>query len=323
MTLQPRSRLGYGLALLAPFAWAMTSPGLSYLLTNYHVPSLTLAFWRDAFIAVVCIAALGLFQPKLLRVGRSELLRFAVVGAVSIGIYHGLWTWSVALNGAAVGVVMIFLFPTFVSVGAWLLFREPLGWQHIAALALSLTGCALVVRLYDPGLFRANWLGAIVGLLTALTHTVYVLFSQRSVQRHSPWTSLTYTFLFGSLMLLVLLFVAAPGQVFAVGATATPWLVLLFISLGPTLGGYAIFTLALRSVPSKSASLLAVLEVPLATLIAVIFLGERLELAQTVGMALILASIVLPQLLSGARERRRPAREPAAGLSDGAEYTRP
>jgi drug/metabolite transporter (DMT)-like permease len=314
---QKGDRAGYALAFLAPFVWSLTSPGLSYLLTHYHVPALTLAFWRDAVIAAACLAAIGLLRPPLLRATWRELASFAVIGAVSIGIYHGLWIWSVALNGAAVAVVMIFLYPTFVSIGSRVLFREPLRWQHVVALALSLTGCALIVRLYDPAVFRANWLGALVGLLTALTHSVYVLFSQRSVQSRSPWTSLTYTFLFGSLVLLALTLLLTPGQLFAVGETAAPWLAILFISLGPTLGGYAIFTLALRSVPSKLASLIAVLEVPLATLIAVLFLGERLEWPQALGIALILIAIILPQLLrSELRRSDSQAARQSAGQAD-------
>ena len=45
--------------------------------------------------------------------GRELLMRvqdgLALVGAISIGIYHALWVFSVALNGAAVAIVLMFL----------------------------------------------------------------------------------------------------------------------------------------------------------------------------------------------------------------------
>jgi drug/metabolite transporter (DMT)-like permease len=301
-----RHRTGQGLAVAAALIWSLTSPGLKFLLTEGAHP-LALAFWRDAIIAIACVSGLLLFRPALMKVAARDLVGLAATGAISIGIYHALWVWSIALNGAAVAVVLIYLFPTFVSVGSWLLFREPLRWTQIVALAVSLVGCALLVRIYDQAVFQVSWLGALVGLLTALTHTVYVLYSQRSVQSRSPWTSLTYTMLFGSITLLILLGASIawgvaintpePLRVFYVGNNWVPWLVLVFLALGPTLGGYGIFTAALRFIPGRVASLIVVVEAPISSLLAVWLVGEHLEWPQIVGMLLILSAIGLPSLL--------------------------
>ena len=239
-------RTGYMLTILAAVVWAATSPAIKYLLDTLHVPALAIAFWRDAFIAAACGLVLLAVRPSLLRVSRRDLRGLALVGAISIGIYHALWVFSVALNGAAVAVVLIYTFPTFVTIGAWLLFGERIRWPQIAALALALLGCALLVRAYDPAVLQVSWLGILVGLSTGITHAGYVLYSQRSVESRSPWTSMTYTMLFGSIMLLVLWFasaafgaaeaVGADSVVRAVGASATPWLALLVLALGPTLG---------------------------------------------------------------------------------------
>jgi len=301
-----RHRTGQALAVASALVWSLTSPGLKFLLTEGAHP-LALAFWRDAIIALACVSGLVLFRPGILKVAPRDLIGLAATGAISIGIYHALWVWSIALNGAAVAVVLIYLFPTFVSIGSWLLFGEPLRWTQIVALVVSLLGCALLVRIYDQAIFQVSWLGALVGLLTALTHTVYVLYSQRSVQTRSPWTSLTYTMLFGALTLLVLLVASVgwnvminspePLQVFHVGSDWLPWLVLVFLSLGPTLGGYGIFTAALRFIPGRVASLIVVVEAPISSLIAVWLVGEHLEWPQIIGMLLILSAIGLPSVL--------------------------
>ena len=266
-------RTGYLLTIFAAVVWAATSPAIKYLLDTLHVPALAIAFWRDAFMAAACALVLLAVRPSLLRVSWRDLRGLALVGAISIGIYHALWVFSVALNGAAVAVVLIYTFPTFVTIGAGLLFGERIRWPQIAALALALLGCALLVRAYDPAVFQVSWLGTLVGLSTGITHAGYVLYSQRSVESRSPWTSMTYTMLFGSIMLLVL-------------------------ALGPTLGGYALFTLALRYIPGRLASLAVMIEAPVSVLLAVIFLGERLEWPQLLGIALILGAVGLPRLLA-------------------------
>jgi len=251
-------------------------------MTQYATPGLTLALWRDLLIALVCGGGLLAFRPSLLHIGRRAVGHLALTGMVSIGIYHALWLWSVTLNGAAIAVVLIYTYPAFVTLGAWALFREPIKKVHLAALALALAGCALVVRAYDPAILRISWLGAMVGLLTALTHTVYVLVGQRNAPSISPWATLAYTMTFGSLTLLALALAAdqlAPMTRSYIWAIETPaaWAILAIIAIGPTLGGYALFTLSLRHIPGKVAGLISVIEAPVATLIAVTLLGERLE----------------------------------------------
>jgi DME family drug/metabolite transporter len=312
--MRQETRSGYLLAGLAAVVWASTSPAIKYLLDTQHVPALAIAFWRDAFIAFACVFTMLAVRRDLLRVSLRDLRGLALVGAISIGIYHALWVFSIALNGAAVAIVLIYTFPTFVTLGAWLIFRERIRWPQVAALALSLLGCALLVRAYDPAVLRVSWLGTLVGLGTGLTHAGYVLFSQRSVETKSPWTSLAYTMLFGAIALLILWLISgAVGAtaaaetaniVRAVGDNATPWLALLILALGPTLGGYALFTIALRYMPGRIASLIVVIEAPMSVLLAVALLGERLEWPQMLGMALILGSIGLPRLLTS--DERRP-----------------
>jgi drug/metabolite transporter, DME family len=297
---------GHGLVVMAAIIWSLTSPGLAYLL-NAGAHPLALAFWRDVIIAFVALGGLYVFRPNALKVDRQTLAGLAITGAISIGLYHALWVWSIALNGAAIAIVLTYLFPTFVSIGGWLVYGDRVRWPHMIALIVSLIGCALLVRMYDPGVFQLNWLGALIGVLTALTHTVYVLYSQRSVLSINPLASLSYTMLFGAITLLVILAGAmiwgnvqgdlVPWRVFSIGEGWLGWLILAGLALGPTLGGYGIFTAALRYMPARVASLIVVIEAPISTLIAVWFLGERLEPLQVVGMACILGAIGLPALL--------------------------
>jgi DME family drug/metabolite transporter len=306
-------RTGYGLSLSAALAWSTTGVLIKYLL-DMGAPRLAVAFWRDALIALACLAGLLVLRPQALRVGWRDLRGFASIGAISVGLYHALWVTSIALNGAAVATVLIYTFPAFVTLGAWLLFREPIGRPQILALALAMLGCALVVRAYDPAVLRVSWVGALVGLSTGMTHAGYVLFSQRAVQSHSPWTSLGYTMVFGALALLVLNLVLEPGQLFAIGSSATPWLLLLVLALGPTLGGYALFTAALRYIPGRIASLITVIEAPASALLAALILGERMEWPQLLGLALIVGAIGLPRLLA---DGRRPTTDDRrAGLNE-------
>lgn len=293
--------IGYLLCVLAAITWSATSPGLSYLIETYHVPALVLAFWRDAFIALACLIGMGavhfLRRAPFPRLSGAEWRAYGITGAISIGVYHALFVLSVALNGAALGIVLIYLYPAFVTLGARIFFKERLRAVQVAALILAVAGSALLVRAYDPAVLRLNWLGVLVGVASAATHAGYVLFNQRAVSRHSPWFSLTLTMSFGTLTLLGLALLSEPpAALVSIGPGAAPWLIIAALAVGPTLGGYILFTTALRHIPGQIASLIVVVEAPIATTTAVLLLGERIEPLQIVGMICVLAAAVLPGL---------------------------
>lgn len=313
--MRPAPRTGYTLGIAAALAWASTSPGIKYLLDSFGTPPLTLAFWRDGYIALALGIALliagkrGTNGRHPIVVGWRDLRGLAITGAISVGVYHALWVWSILLNGAALAIVLIYTYPTFVTLGASLFFREQIERQHTIALCLAFVGCVLLVCAYEPAFMAVSWLGIVVGLGTGITHAGYVLLSQRAVTRHSPWVTLFWTMLFGAVVLFMLtMAVQGPGTLLTVGAGVTPWLVLLLLSLGPTLGGYALFTLALRHIPGRVASVLVLIEAPISTLIAVVFLGERLLWPQVLGMVFILIAAALPALVAQVSFWQRTAR---------------
>lgn len=312
----PSPRLGYLLCVAAALVWSGTAPGISYLLGTHGMTPLTLAFWRDAIIAVACLGGIAAFSlargRPLPRVSRADMRGFAVMGVISVGIYHALFVTSIALNGAALGIVLIYLYPAFVTLGARLIFKEVISPTQVVALLLALVGCGLLVRIYDPAVLRVSWLGIVVGVLSAATHAGYVLFNQRAVTNHSPFLSLALTMSFGAVTLLVLTLLAeGPAGIALPGAGWDLWLALLALALGPTLMGYAMFTSSLRHIPGRIASLIVVIEAPITTLAAVLLLGERIEPAQAAGMGLILAAAVLPGL-----PLRLPRRAPKIAAGD-------
>ena len=295
---KPVTNSGYLISLLAALTWSLTGPGVKLVNDIFHFHPLSLAFWRVIFIACALLIAIALFKRSLLQVTTRQLRWLALAGVIGIGIYQAIFVYSIALNGAAVGIVLVYVFPVFVTLGSWLFFREPLGLNQIIALVISVLGCALLVRAYDPAVFQLNAWGAVIGLLSALAHATYTLISRHmsSIGNTHPATTLTYTFGFGLLTLTVLVLIAARSATFAVNPQALPAVALL--ALGPTLGGYILFNLALTRLPSPIVSLIVVAEAPIAALIGVLFLGEHLEMWQVAGIGLILVAIVLPTVLN-------------------------
>lgn len=281
-----RSLNGYVISLLAAISWAFTAPGIGYLL-SLQVPKLTIAFWRDAFVALGIFAIFAVYSPRMLRVNRKTLTGLLIAGVVSIGVYHVLWVYSVQFNGPPLAVVLVYTYNAFVALGARILFKEPLRRNQFIALAISLVGLVLAVKAYDLSTLQTSWLGTSIGVASALAQTVYVLYNQRFITSVNPLVSLGYQMAFGALAILALMLVIDPAQVSAVSG-AQQWLILIALAIGPTLGGYGFFNLALRFIPGKVAGLISVLEVPFAAGITYVVFGDALSAPQYLGMVLVL-----------------------------------
>jgi drug/metabolite transporter (DMT)-like permease len=180
------------------------------------------------------------------------------------------------------------------------------------ALLLAMAGIVMVSQAYavlETGSAGLNTVGLLAGVGTGFTWATYALLGRSTTQNYSPWTSLCYAFFFGALFLLPLQWLAgglfasanigqprgfAPtGIDSAFALSADGWAVLLLLALGPTLGGFGLYTFGLSHLPASVATLLGTLEPVFSIVFAYILFAERLDGVQVAGAALILWSVVM------------------------------
>ena len=291
---------GYLICIVATVLWSSTAIFIAYLTKTYQLPPLVLAFWRDLFLAITLGLVFAVFTPKWLRVDFRDL-KFLFLYGFMLSLFNSLWTISVALNGAAVSTVLVYYSPAITAVLGWRLFGERLGGVKIAAIVLSILGCVLVSGAYNPATWQLNALGIITGLLSGFGFAGYSLMGKASSKRGiNPWTVMVYTFGVAAIFILGYNFFYAwlpPGiasmNLFWLGNQWVGWLVLLILAVGPTVGGYGLYTVSLTYLPASVANLIATLEPAMTAVLAFLFLGEMLTIPQLVGSGLIIGGVVL------------------------------
>jgi drug/metabolite transporter (DMT)-like permease len=299
---------GYTVAFISAVILSTTAIFIRFLTQNYHLPALVLAVWRDVIVTLTMLAALGLLKSALLRVERRHL-RYLVLYGLVLAIFNSLWTLSVSLNGAAVSTVLAYCSPGFTALLGWWLLKEHLDWAKILAVILCLGGCVLISGALDPAVWRVNLLGIVTGVLSGLLYAIYSLMGRSASQRGlNPWTTLVYTFGFGSIFLLAFNLL---GSGFLPGAITTPadflwlgnnwagWGLLLLLAMGPTLGGYGLYNVSLTLLPSSVANLIVSLEPAITAVTAFFLLGERLSWVQVSGSLMILGGVVFMRIYEG------------------------
>lgn len=300
---------GYLIALVGTFIWSTTAIFIRYLTVRYDMPPFVLAFWRDFLLALSMGVFFALFMRQRFALPAGSW-KFMLYYGLVLSIFNSLWTISVRFNGAAVSTVLAYSSTAFTAILARLFFKERLDWVKILAVSASITGCVFVSGAHNPAAWHLNPLGIITGLLSGIGFGVYSLMGKASAQRGiNSWTALFYSFGIASIFILIytqmpLTFVETDGQpsLFWLRDAWFGWGLLFVLAIGPTLGGYGLYTLSMTILPASVANLIATLEPSLTALQSYILLAERFTAAQIAGSVLIIGSVVFIRIM----ENRRP-----------------
>ena len=251
------------------------------------VSALRLSQLRSAGSLVLLALGLALTRPDLMRVRRDDLPQLAFLGVCGLALVHA--TYYAAIDRLEIGVALVIQYTAPLLLLLWLRFRHgrrlaPSLW---GAVALSIAGCALVVRAYDPG--SLDGLGILYAAGAAVTFAIYLVASERSGQRYEPVTTLLWAFAFATVFWAVV----QPWWSFPFGDVDI-WFGLGVIFIG-TLLPFICVVGALRHLPAPRVAVAATLEPVLAALFAWRLHDEHLALVQLVGGALVLGAVLWVQ----------------------------
>lgn len=280
---------GYFWVVLAALLWSTIGLFMRTLHDHYGFSALTLAFLRAGISCAISASLLLVWRRDLLRLRRTSLAWLMLYGIVGVGVFYFVYTQAILVTNVTTAVVLLYTAPAFVTLMARRVWGEPLATRKLLAIGLAFAGCALVARAYDLTQLRLNGVGLLFGLGAGFTYALFTMFSKAGMKQFSTWTLTTYELLFGALFLLLFQNI---HDLAIVIQQPTAWVFLLGLVLGPTLGAITAFNLGVREVPASNASIVATIEPVMASLLAFVVLGERLEGWQMLGGAMVIAGAV-------------------------------
>jgi drug/metabolite transporter (DMT)-like permease len=300
------SSRGYLIGLSATVFLSFTGILISYLNRAYNLPSLVLAFWRDCSVAAGLMLIFVLFNRKRLRLERSHWSFFILYG-LTLSLFNSMWTFSVQFNGAAIATVLAFSSPAMTAALAYFILKEKLNGIKLFSIVLSLLGTALVSGAIDPAAWKVNPAGIAFGLLTGLFFACYTLVGKTSSNRSiDSWTTMLYGFSSAVFFLFLfnLILNLFKGQTlfenfFWLGNSLSGWAILIFLGVGPTIGGFGLYLMSLGYLQATVANLIGALEPAFTAIWAYLIFHEQLTAIQLIGSLLVFASVILLRLGEG------------------------
>jgi drug/metabolite transporter (DMT)-like permease len=252
------------------------------------------AFWRVA-LAIPLLWTLFAFNSK----GQKNLHKSQCMPMLAAGIAFAgdlaFWHWSIKYTSVANSTLLANLASIFVTLAAWLLWRQRPSGLFLAGLAMALLGVVLLVQAsvdFSP----TALLGDALGVVTAVFYAWYLLSVKGlrdrgagTLQLMAATTTITAT---------ILLPVALASGEALLPENAAGWLKLLGLAWISHAAGQGLIAHALAHLPAGFTSVGLLLQPVIAALFAWSLLNEPLAALQIVGGGVVLAGIYLARRAS-------------------------
>ncbi|SNR31916.1 DMT family transporter [Actinoplanes regularis] len=303
---QPISPLTVLALAVAVFAVSSSAPLIAFA----TAPALAVAFWRNGLASVALTpVALGPRRHEVrdaIRGSRRRAGMFCVLAGVALAAHFATWMPSVKLGTVATSTALVATQPVWQGLIAAGQGRRPSvpGWIGIV---LAVAGAAWATGA-DVGVSGQAVLADVLAVLGAIFAAVYTALGERA---RTALSTTTYTWICYGVCALILLVVCAVAGIDLIGYDSRTWAAILALVVGAQLLGHSMFNYALQHTSATTVSVLILLEVPGAALLAWLWLGQVPSTGALPGLGLLMAGVAVVILGAGRSARRRATSAPA------------
>ncbi len=238
------------------------------------------------------IASQGWQRVKL---PARDLAYCFVLGMLGVAVSNYFYYVAIQRTNVATAIIVQYTAPVWVLLYVVARGQQKLTAQKVIAVALAVTGIALVIDLLGATSGTALHLdpyGVLAALLASFSFAFYNVAGHRILARHDRWRVLVWTLTAAAAFWLV---VNPPWKIVAAHYAPAQWAFLFAFSMISVLGAFSLYFLGLQHLEPTRAIIASCLEPVFSILLAALLLGEVLRPVQSVGIVLVLSAIVIVQ----------------------------
>ena len=240
---------------------------------------------------VLLVALCAARDRSVFSVKREHLKYFFGTGIVSVLLFTVCYFSCQRICSLSVASILLYTAPVIVVLLSAAVWREKITARKIAALVLTLVGCACVCGVFSGGL-SVTLAGVLFGLGAGFFYALYSIFGRFALGAgYSPLTVTVWTFLFAGVGSLALVRPAELASAFS--AAPVCWGYAAALVVFSTVLPYLFYTKGLQSVEARTASILATLEPVVASLVGTLLYHEPMNAVSVIGILCVLAGVAV------------------------------
>ena len=277
-------RTGLLLASLTTVLWSINTVVTKAAAGVISPGSIGFYRWLIAFVVLLPFTARAVWRHR--DEVRRQWWRLAVLAALGMVIYQSLAYVAAATTSAVNMGVLQGLTPLIAAIAAGFLAGEGLAPGRLIGGAVSLAGLVYLTARGDLRTLAAVHMGDLLMIVAVIANAFYSVFLRRWRLPLPPWVQMQGQVFFAMLMMMPM-WLAGPKS----SLTAANVSLVLYAALAASLVAPWLWMGAVARLGAGRAALFINLIPVLSAAIAVVWLGERLEIYHLVGGALCLVGV--------------------------------
>ncbi|SFS68031.1 Threonine/homoserine efflux transporter RhtA [Paenibacillus sp. BC26] len=246
-------------------------------------------------------------EPVLQSLSLTWKQRFMLMSAgIPTALTGLLYYQSLRYIPNSLAIVLLFQFTWMgVLIHAISTRKRPNGIM-LLTLSILFGGTLLAAGILEQGISEFNWTGIALGLLAAVSYSLFIIFSGKAVPAVHP-AQRSLWMITGGMIFVFILF--PPVYLF----NGVIWSsLLLFGFLLGLFGAFippVLFAAGVPHIGGGMAGILGASELPVAVMLSAVVLHEQVSALQWAGVVLVLLGVALPELVKGSRNKGNTTRK--------------
>ncbi len=268
------------------------------------IPVLTLASFRVVLAGTVMLPTYLLCSrlPAFAEAANArrrgftarDLWTFLYLGFFGVTVNQMCFTVGLRYTSVSHASLIVGMGPIYTLVLAVLLRLETATWRKATGMAVSLSGIAIMASENGISAHSPSLLGDVITMTGSIGFAMYVVLGKRVAGRHDTLTMTAFNHFAGALIVLPL----AIRQARALGPAEnwrvipwTSWAALFYMAVFSSAIAYVFYFWLLRYLEASQLSAFSYLLPVLATILGILWLGEKGSWGQVLGAALALGGL--------------------------------
>ena len=235
-------------------------------------------------VAAFVLALIVKISKNTLRLNSSKDYFIATGLGIIVSLHWVTYFASMQLSSVAIGMIAFFTYPVMTVLIEPMITGHSLKKVDIMSATIVLLGVILLIP--EANLGNDVTLGIAMGILSAVFFTARNLLHKKYFSAYSGPKAMFYQ------TSVAILFLAPWHTIEPNQITQNVWWLVLLLGVVFTAIPHALFTAALRHLSAKTISLVSCLQPFYGAILALIFLGETLDIKTAIGGILVVATAI-------------------------------
>jgi drug/metabolite transporter (DMT)-like permease len=229
-----------------------------------------------------------LFKDKnSLKLNLKDTCISILLGVFGYALFSSLFFYALTGLSASLTVLLLYTYPIMVTILSRLFLKEEITKLKFISLVLASIGMYLLVA-FEWKISGLQYF--LSGIGAAFFYSLYIIYSRKYLERVSPLTSSLYVQIGAGTILSLLNFQNIDRPLFIL---QQHFLFILTMSIVCSVMAMTLFLAGLQKITSMETSILSTTEPISGIIIAILFLGEKMNLTQIFGAIFILTGLIL------------------------------